>query len=276
MLTTFVIGLREGLEASLIVGIVAAFLNRHSDRRALRWMWVGVASAVAVCAGAAMALNLAGRSMSLRGRETMEGALSLVAVAGVSYMVVWMTRHAATLRVDLEGRAREAVAERSAMALVAMAFLAVIREGLETAIFLLATLGRTGSLVGGAVGALAGVVVAVSIGYGIYRGGVRIDLGRFLRVTGVLLVLVAAGLVLSAVHEFSEAGLVRVGTRPAIDLSWLVAPGTVRGGLIAGFLGLQPVPTYVEIVAWLAFLVPMVWFVTRPARNRRILPAPTG
>ncbi len=276
MLTTFVIGLREGLEASLIVGIVAAFLTRNADRRALRWMWVGVASAVAVCVGAAVTLNLAGRSMSLRGRETLEGALSLVAVAGVSYMVVWMTRHAATLRFDLEGRAQAAVAERSALALVAMAFLAVIREGLETAIFLLATLGRTGSMVGGAVGAVGGVVVAVSIGYGIYRGGVRIDLGRFLRVTGVLLVLVAAGLVLSAVHEFSEAGLVRVGTRPAVDLSWLVAPGTIRAGLISGFLGLQPVPTYVEIIAWLAFLIPMIWFVTRPAGRRPVAPVPVG
>ncbi len=276
MLTTFVIGLREGLEASLIVGIVAAFLTRNADRRALRWMWVGVASAVTVCVGAAAALNLAGRSMSLRGRETLEGALSLVAVAGVSYMVVWMTRHAATLRFDLEGRAQAAVAERSAVALVAMAFLAVIREGLETAIFLLATLGRTGSMVGGAVGAVGGLVVAVSIGYGIYRGGVRIDLGRFLRVTGVLLVLVAAGLVLSAVHEFSEAGLVRVGTRPAVDLSWLVAPGTVRAGLISGFLGLQPVPTYVEITAWLVFLIPMIWFVTRPAGRRPVAPVPVG
>jgi high-affinity iron transporter len=268
MLTTLIIALREGLEAALIVGIVAAFLTRNGDRESMRAMWVGVTAAIVACFGVATGLYAAGQRLPFRGREIMEGTLALVAVAGVTYMIVWMKRNARGLRPELEQRAGAALAQRSSLALVAMAFLAVIREGLETAVFLLATLAQATSAASGAAGAVIGLAVAIGIGYGIYRGGVEIDLARFFKVTSALLVLVAAGLVSAAFHAFTEAGLIGFGTRPALDLSWLIAPGTVRAGLVTGVLGIEPVPTYVEIGAWLAFFAPMLWFVLHRSRGR--------
>lgn len=273
MLTTFVIGLREGLEAALIVGIIAAFLIRNRDRGALKPMWWGVAAAVTLSVGAALILDAAGRAMTFRARETMEGLLAVVAAGGVTYMIVWMRRHAPALRSDLEEKTGRALAAGSVGALAAMAFIAVIREGLETAIFLLAALGTTNDAFAGSVGAVAGILTAVGLGYGIYRGGVQINLARFFRITGLVLVVVSAGLVSTAVHSLAEAGVIDIWQHAAIDLSWLIAPGTVRSSLLTAFLGFQPVPTYAELVAWAAFLIPMATYVARP-RNHRLTPMP--
>jgi len=263
LLTTFVIGLREGLEAALIVGIIAAFIVKRGDRAALRPMWWGVAAAVVLSAGGAIALYVANRSLTLRAREAMEGSLAVLAVVGITYMIVWMRRHSAALRADLESRAGAALAAGSVAAIVGMAFVAVLREGLETAVFLLATLGNTAAApVPGALGAAVGILVSVGIGYGIYRGGVRVDLRRFFRVTGVVLVIVAAGLLASAVHSLAEAGVVTFLQGSAIDLSWLIAPGTVRSSLLTAFLGFQPVPTFAEVIVWAMFLIPMVVYVS--------------
>ncbi|MBI5157307.1 MAG: FTR1 family protein [Acidimicrobiia bacterium] len=273
MLTTFVIGLREGLEAALIVGIIAAFLIRRDSRQALRPMWWGVLAAVVLSGGAALALHAANRSLTLQARETMEGALALVAVAGITYMIVWMRRHSATFRADLEERASNALSVGSMTAVVGMAFVGVLREGLETAIFLLATFENANSASAAASGAILGIAVSVALGYGIYRGGIRIDLRRFFRVTGIVLVIVAAGLLAAAVHSFAEAGLITALQSPAIDLSWLIAPGTVRSSLLTAFFGFQPVPTVAEVVVWTAFLIPMLWYVsgfTLPHRQRRL------
>jgi high-affinity iron transporter len=270
-----VIGLREGIEASLIVGIVAAFLVQRDERRALRPMWIGVALAVALCAGAAIALSVIGRSLPLRQREALEGALALVAVAGVSYMVVWMRRHARELKQTLESHAETALLKGSALALLAMAFLAVLREGLETAIFMLAAFQSSADPAATGTGAALGVAVAIALGYALYRGGVRINLSRFFRVTGFVLVLVAGGLLATAVHEFAEAGVITALQQPALDLSWLVEAGTVHGSLLTGMLGFQPVPTLAEIAVWLIYVVPMGLYVLWPQRPRRPEPAVT-
>ena len=164
MLPTFVIGLREGLEASLIVGIIAAFLAQRGETRALRYVWLGVLLAVAICAAAAIGLFLFGQSLPFREREIMEGILALVAVAGVTYMIVWMRRHARELKRSLEADAAQALVAGSSLALVAMAFLAVLREGLETAVFMLAAFQSSTSPVTG-LGAVLGVVVAIGLGY---------------------------------------------------------------------------------------------------------------
>jgi high-affinity iron transporter len=266
VVTTFVIGLREGLEAALIVGIIAAFLIQRGQRRALLPMWLGVVGAVMVSLGTAVALELAGRAMSTRAREVMEGLLALAAVAGITYMIVWMRRHAGHLRTDLEARTGAALAAGSALAVASMAFVAVVREGLETAVFLLATFQTTRSTTSAVLGAIAGIAVSVLIGYGIYRGGVHLDLRRFFRVTGVVLVVVAAGLVSAGVHSLAEAGVIQALQGPAVDLSWLIAPGTVRSSLLTAVFGLQAVPTVAEVLAWVAYLVPMLVYVLRPSR----------
>jgi high-affinity iron transporter len=269
MLPTFVIGLREGVEAALIVGIIAAFLIQREERRALRSMWIGVGVAIAICAVVAVVLSVIGENLPFKQREIMEGVLALIAVAGVTYMVVWMRRHSRELKGHLETSVADALVAGSTFALIGMAFFAVIREGMETAIFMLAAFQNASNPTATGFGAILGVAVAIGLGYAIYRGGVRINLSRFFRVTGFILVLVAAGLLASAVHSLAEASVVTQLQDPAINLSWLVAPGSVRAALLTGMLGLQPVPTTAEILVWLAYAVPMSAYVLWPQRPRR-------
>ena len=194
MLPAFVIGLREGLEAALIVVIIASFLVKAGRRETLRPMWAGVGIAVLICLLIGVALQVLDRNLPQVQQERLETVIALAAAAAVTYMVVWMRRHAGALRGDLEAAVSGALARGSGRALVGMAFFAVIREGLETAVFLVAAFQQSARPALTGSGAILGILVAVALGLGIYRGGVRIDLARFFRVTGVVLVVVAAGL----------------------------------------------------------------------------------
>ncbi len=264
MLPTFVIGLREGLEAALIVGIVAAFLRRQGRRDLLRWVFVGVASSVVLCLAVGIVLRVASQNLPQRQQEGLETVIGAVAVGMVTYMVVWMRRHSRELKGQLEGAAADALADGSGWALVAMAFLAVLREGFETVVFLLAAFNESGSGSAAGLGALLGIVVAVALGYGIYRGGVRINLSRFFRATGVVLVLVAAGLVVNALHTAHEAGWLDVGQQRTVDLSAVVRPGSVQASLLTGMLGVQEHPVLIEVIGWLAYLLPVGLYVGWP------------
>lgn len=274
MLPTFVIGLREGLEAALIVGIVAAFLIQQGRRDALRSMWIGVALAVLICFGVGVGLRLASEQLPQREQEQLETVIALIAVGMVTWMIVWMRRHAADLRGELEGRASTALAQGSTVALVLMAFLAVLREGIETAVFLLAVFQDSDNPGLSGTGAALGILVALVLGYAIYRGGVKINLARFFRVTGVVLVLVAAGLLALAVHTAHEAGWWNLLLDEAVDLSWLIKPGTVASALITGMFGIQPKPTVGELLVWFAYAVPMTIYVLREPKARTRVPAP--
>jgi high-affinity iron transporter len=264
MLPTFVIGLREGLEASFIVSIVAAFLRQRGRSDLLRWVLVGVFAAIAVCAAAGVTLDVVSRSLPQRQQEGLETVIGLVAVAMVTCMVVWMKRHSRELKGRLDRAAGAALAGGSGVALVAMAFLAVLREGLETVVFLLAAFNESGSGDAAAAGAVLGILAAVALGYAIYRGGVRLNLSRFFRVTGVVLVLVAAGLLVNALHTAHEAGWLDIGQQSTFDLSAVVEPGTVRASLLTGMLGLQSQPVLVEVVGWLLYFVPISLYVAWP------------
>jgi FTR1 family protein len=264
MLPTFVIGLREGVEASLIVGIIAAFLNQQGAHRELRWMWAGVALAVTLCVAVAIGLQILNSELPQRQQEGLETVVALVAVAMVSFMIVWMRRNARGLSTELRRNAAGALAHGLVWALVGMAFLAVIREGLETAVFLLAAFQASGDATSAGLGAALGIAVAVVIGYAIYKGGLRLNLSRFFMVTGLLLVLVAAGLVLSAIHTAHEAGWLNSFQDTAFSMSWLVQPGTVGSSLLTGVLGLQPRPTVGETFGWLIYAIPMLAYVLWP------------
>jgi high-affinity iron transporter len=266
MLTTFVIGLREGVEGALVVGIVAAFLRQQGRSDALRWMWAGVAAAVCLCTALAVGLQILDRELPEAQQEGLETVVAAVAVAMVSAMIVWMRRHARGLAADLRESAASALAEGSAWALVAMAFFAVVREGIETAVFLLAAFQASGDSTAAGFGALLGILCAVVLGAVIYRGGVRIDLNRFFRATGVALVLVAAGLVMSAFHTAHEAGWLNALQQPTVSLAWLVRPGSVLSSLLTGVLGLQPDPKVAEAAGWLLYALPMLAYVLVPRR----------
>ena len=268
MLPTFVIGLREGVEASLIVGIVAAFLAQRGAQRQLRWVWAGVLLAVAICVGVAVALQIVDDNLPQKEQEGLETIVALVAVVMVTTMIIWMSKNARTLKHDLEERAGAAVAQGSAFALVGMAFLAVLREGFETAVFLLSAFQASSNRGAASFGAILGILIAVVIGFGIYKGGVRINLAKFFTATGLVLVLVAAGLVAFAAHTGHEAGWIDFGQGHLIDLSWLIKPGSVRSALFTGMLGIQPRPTTIEVIGWLCYMIPVTTFVLRSSRRR--------
>jgi high-affinity iron transporter len=275
MIPTFVITLREGVEASLIIGIIAAFLAKEGRQDAMRQMWLGIGIAVVLCAGVAVALRVIGQDLPDKGQEGLETVIGLIAVAAVTYMIVWMRRHAHGIKAQLQGEAASALAAGSTVALVGMAFLAVLREGFETSVFLLAAFNDSTDTTAAGAGAVLGLVAAVAIGLGLYRGGVRINLTRFFRITGLVLVFVAAGLLATAAHTAHEAGWINSLQGQAIDLSWLVQPGTISGSLLTGMLGLQPSPTVIEAGVYLLYAIPMAIFVlwpqgmrVRPRRDR--------
>jgi high-affinity iron transporter len=264
VLTTFVIALREGLEASLIVGIIAAFLRRQGRSDALRAMWAGVALAIVLCLAVAVVLRVVDDQLPHREQEGLETIVALIAVGMVTYMIVWMTEHARDLRGQLQQGAAGALARGSMWALVAMAFFAVLREGFETSVFLLAAFNDATDPASAGLGVVLGLACALALGYGLYRGGVRLNLSRFFRATGVVLVLVAAGLVSSALHTGAEAGWVVGGQAQALDLSAVVRPGTVWESLITGILGIPAKPTVIEVVGWLLYAAPMLVILLAP------------
>jgi high-affinity iron transporter len=282
VLPTFVIGLREGLEAALIIGIIAAFLIQRDERVALRWMWVGVALAIVLCLGMAWTFRVIDRALPHKQQEALAAVMALLAVAGVTYMIVWMRRNSRGLKHVLESHAETALSQGSTWALVGLAFFAVIREGLETSVFLIAAFQNSLNPRATGTGAVLGILVAAGLGYGIYRGGVRLNLSRFFRFTGFILVLVAAGLAASAAHAAAEAGVLTFGQTNALNLTWLIAPGTIRASLITGMLGLQPTPTMVEVSLWVVYAIVMsvyvLWPQGRAPQHRRaanVEPSPT-
>ena len=275
MLPTFVIGLREGVEASLIIGIIAAFLGTQGQTRALRWVWMGVSLAIALCVAIGLALGDFEGALSQREQEQLETVVALVAVGMVSYMIVWMRRHARSLKGDIESHLATALAQGSIKALVVMAFLAVFREGLETVIFLLAVFQQSDNTAASGGGAVLGLAAAFVVGYALYRGGLRINMAKFFRATGVVLVVVVAGLFAAAAHTAHEAGWLNAAQGQVIDLSSFIKPGSVQSALATGMLGIQPKPVLAEVIAWFAAAIPLMLFVLWPSSpsSRR---EPTG
>jgi high-affinity iron transporter len=262
---TFLIGLREGLEASLIVGIVAAFLARNG--RSVRPMIAGVALAVAISIAVGVGLDLLSSSLPQRQQEMLETVIGAIAVVFVTTMIIWMKRHAMAMKGELEREAAEALNAGGSLALTVMAFLAVLKEGFETAVFLLAAAQTSnGSRWYAVFGGAAGIAVAVAVGVGLYYGGLKLNLGRFFRVTGVFLVLIAAGLVMSALRTAHEAGWVTIGQQQVLDLSSWLSARSVLGALVTGMFGIPNDPRLIEVLGWLLYAVPVMGIFLLPAR----------
>ncbi|HET6506493.1 MAG TPA: iron uptake system protein EfeO [Baekduia sp.] len=274
MLPTFVIGLREGVEAALIVSIIATFLRQEGRQDALRWVWVGVLSAGAICLAIGVILQIIDEDLPQKQQEGLETIVGAVAVGIVTFMLVWMRKNAAGLGKELREHTASALRDGSVKALIGMAFFAVFREGLETAVFLLAVFQHTDDPATAGTGAILGLLAAIVIGFAIYRGGIKLNLTRFFRFTGLVLALVAAGLVASTLHTAHEAGWINFGQDQALDLTWLVVPGTWTAALLTGMLGLQPQPTTVEVVGYLLYAVPAITYILWPARKKK--PAKEG
>ncbi|SDS79241.1 iron uptake transporter permease EfeU [Actinopolymorpha singaporensis] len=274
MLANYLIGLREGLEASLVVVILVAYLVRSDRRRLIPRIWAGVAVAVGVSMAFGALLTFGPRGLSFEAQEAIGGSLSIVAVGFVTWMVFWMARSARGLSSELRGRIDRA-ADGGRASLVVVAMLAVGREGLETALFLWAatqaatrTTQGTTSTVGPLAGAALGILTAVGLGYLIYRGVLRLNLSKFFTWTGAFLILIAAGVVAYGVHDLQEARILPGVNNLAFDVSGTIAPTSWLGTLLKGTLNFSPATTWLEAAVWVAYVVPvMFWFFRRIRQN---------
>lgn len=268
MLVAYLIMLREGIEAALIVGIVAAYLKQTGRSRFMPAVWTGVVLAATLCLALGIAMNAAEAEFPQKQQELFEGAVALVAVGVLTSMVFWMKKAARSIKTELHDSVDTALSRTSGggMGLVLMAFFAVGREGLESVFFLLATFQQNLGW-GPPAGALLGVLSATAFGAAITYGGYKLNLRRFFTGTSALIVFVAAGLLANALRSFHEAGLWNSLQARAFDLSNLLPADGTLGTLLSGIFGYQDAPTVGEVTVYFAFLVPALWLLCAPART---------
>ena len=265
MTANFLIGLREGLEATLVVVLLMAYLVKTGRRALLPRLWAGVGIAVAVSVAFGALLTFGPRGLTFEAQEAIGGSLSIAAVGLVTWMVFWMARTAKTLGSDLKSQV-ERVAEGAGWGLVAVAALAVGREGLETALFLWAAAQSSGETTTPLVGALLGLAVAAGLGYLLHRGVLKVNLSRFFSWTGVALIVIAAGVLAYGMHDLQEAAILPGLHSLAFDVSAPVPPSSWYGTLLKGTLNFSPATTWLEAGAWLLYVVPVLFFYLRANR----------
>lgn len=266
MVGNYLIGLREGLEAALVVSILIAYLVKIGRRDRLAVVWAGVAIAVGVSVAFGALLSYASTSLlsTFESRETFGGVLSLIAVAFVTWMVFWMRRTARHMRAELSGRLDAALA-LGTVAVVLTAFFAVAREGLETALFFWSAVQAAGSTAAPVSGFTLGLATAVVLAWLLYRRSVTLNLATFFTWTGAGLIVVAAGVLGYAVHDLQEGGLIPGLNTMAFDVSAQIPPGSWYGTLLKGVFNFSPATTAAQAIAYLAYLLPvMVLFLRRP------------
>lgn len=271
------ITLREGIEAVLILSILLAYLRQlgRSDRAPLVWWGTGIAVVVSLAVGAVV-FAVAGEFEG-RAEELFEGIVTLTAVGVLTWMIFWMRRQGAKIRSELQERVDTALVG-GGLALASLAFVVVLREGVETALFLFAATKATAVESGGAaaqlIGAALGLSIAVVLGFLLYRGAVRLNIRTFFRMTGALILVVAAGLFAFSVHELQEAGLLPFLARTAFDISGTLPDDSGVGAILRALIGYQANPSYLEIVAWSGYLLATGFLFFRPQPEMSARPAP--
>ncbi|MFE6995104.1 iron uptake transporter permease EfeU [Microbacterium sp. NPDC057659] len=291
MFASLLIGLREGLEAALVVGILVAYLKRIGRTDVLPKMWAGIGLAVALALGIGAVLTFGAYSLAPGAQELIGGLLSLFAVAMVTWMIFWMQKAGRTMKATLEGGLDRAIAKGGLWALIAIGFVSVAREGIETTLLLWSMVQSFGSAPAALLGALIGLAIAVVVGWLLARGAVRLDLRRFFAWTGGFLVIVAAGVLAYAIMDLQEAGAlpgpftaaapvdpatgaVAVGFAAfpfgwAFDLSGAIAPDSTVATILQAIVGFMPRMTWLQVIAWLLYIVIVGTFFLRGLPRRR-------
>jgi high-affinity iron transporter len=270
LLVPFLIMLREGIEAALIVGIVASYLRQTGRSAWMPAVWGGVVAAVGLSLAVGIALYLASAEFPQRAQELFEAIVGLVAVAILTSMVFWMHKAARSIKATLQASVDAALADDrygQGLSLVGIVFFAVAREGLESVFFLLATFGQSAGY-SSPIGALLGLACAAGLGYGLYRGGVKLPLKLFFRWTGIFILFVAAGLLAGSLHSLHEAGLWNALQGTAFDLSAIVPADGALGSVLAGIFGYRDIPTIGETAVYLLYLVPALALMMLSAPRR--------
>lgn len=259
------IGLREGLETSIVVSILIAFLVKSGRRDALKWVWLGVAGAVAMTIGVFLTIQFSAYTVSGLGAEAIAGVASLVAVVIVTTMVLWMKSAAATMSGELKtGMAR--ALDTGGGAVAALAFLAVGREGVETALFMVGF--AEAETLWPLVGLVIGVLIAIAIAWAMYAGAIRINLAKFFKYTAVFLILVAAGILSYGVGALQTVGWLPGLANKAFDISSWFNWASWYGQVVQGVFNVTPTPTVLQFGAWLAYLVIVLAVFLRPTRSK--------
>jgi high-affinity iron transporter len=268
-------GLREGVEAALIVSIILAYLAKTGNQRHFGKIWIGAGAAVGVSIAIGLALFITIGGFEEPAEQIFEGFAMVIAAGVVTWMLFWMRRTAANLKGELQAGVDRALVSGGVLGLALLAFTAVIREGIETALFLMGQATAAGSeATSTLVGAVIGLAIAVAIGWGLYRGARVINLRTFFQWTGVALIFIAAGLLSHGIHEFIEAGWIGFGTGTAFDISGILpheaepengALGVI-GSILRALVGYTSTPEWITFVAWLVYIVVVLYLYTRPLR----------
>lgn len=247
MLANYLIGLREGLEAGLVVGILIAYLGKIGRRDLTGRLWVGIGIAIAASLAVGAILTWGPYALTFQAQEILGGVLSLVAVAMVTWMIFWMATHGRGLSSELRGRVDEAV-DRSWFAIVLLGAVSVGREGIETALFVWANVSAGSDPVIGTAGALLGIATAIVISYGISKGLVRFNLSVFFTWTGLFLIFVAAGVLSYGIGDLQEASVIPGAGSPAYSLASFITPGSWIDTLLGGIFNFTPEPTWAQVI----------------------------
>ncbi|MET0896662.1 MAG: iron uptake transporter permease EfeU [Mycobacterium sp.] len=267
---SLLIGLREGLEAGIVVSILIAFLVKSDRRDALKWVWLGVGAAIVMTIGVFLGIQYGSNTISGLGAEAIAGVASLVAVVIVTTMVLWMKKAAAGLSGELRGEMSRAL-ETGRWAVAVLAFLAVGREGVETALFMVGY--AEAETAWPLTGLIIGVLIAAALAYGMYAGAVRIDLAKFFKYTGVLLIVVAAGILSYGIGALQTVGWLPGLSTRAFDISSWLDWSAWYGSIIQGVFNITPTPTVLQLICWLTYLVVILALFLRPTGGSR-KPAP--
>jgi high-affinity iron transporter len=264
---------REGLEASLIVGIVLGYLAKTENRHYFGHIWLGTAAAVALSIITGAALFFTVGELEGRAEQIFEGIAMLSAVAVLTWMIFWMRKQAVNIKRELEAKLAHAIAAGSAIGLASVVFFAVLREGWETALFLFAISESSTPLVT-AIGAAAGLAISIALGIGLYLGSRRLNLRQFFTVTGILLIVFAAGLLAHATHEFQEAGVLPMTVEHVWDTNGIVSEDSRVGEFLTALFGYNGNPSALEVAVWAGYLVIALTFFLRPLVTWRRSAAP--
>ena len=271
MLSTFLIALREGLEAALIIGILVAYLVKTGRNHLLTPLWVGVGLAIAASLALGGFLSFTSAELTPRGEEFFAGTTSFLAVGFVTWMIFWMKRAARGLRDELHGKVDSAVGAGS-LSIAVTAFVAVVREGLETALFIYTNFKTVGAASSATIGLILGLALAVALGYLIYNRSVKINLSKFFQITGTALVVVAAGVLSYGIHEYQELGWLPGAESFIWDVTSWMAKDSILATVLAGSIGFDTTTSWLQFLVAGAYIAVILWLYLKPARvSKKVL-----